>query len=935
MQQRLALLHWRNVMKTLRSLKLLQRPSVWLVCASGVTGAWAQNTPQTGTTYPPVQVTDSPLEFRQFERVEITGSSIIRKEQTLALPVQVITRDDIQRSGANSMEEVLHKLPIMSMVVNSAAMTTTIGGYTTASLRGLPAGTLLLLNGKRLASYGRQSVFGADRPSVDINTVPLSAIEKIEILSDGASSLYGSDAIAGVINIITRTEQKGVEIMVEKSGSTQGGGQGHQVSLHAGKGSLQKDGYSLRMTAELFHRDALQGGQRPQYAQGRYVVARDGQQYAIDGGRLTSYTTPGVFFDPGDAATGAPRKVFSLLHQDGQCPTGYVPMLGQPSCQYNAYPDLTIYPQQDSRKLLLSGQKWLGDGATAYAEVLHSQLIDSEMAALAWPREMYSLGSSPDSVGHPEAIQAGLDPARTLFLWSPSPVSGMKRAVEQNNWRVATGLKGVWGDWDYSAQLYKAQAQVTRKVEVVDFVGQAWASGPVLSDPNMLKPLTPENPLTATLNGLRNEWATWDKGTTQTTVGHVRASRPLMEIEGKDVMLGTGLEWRREGAEFEHVSSLQSQPNFKAKRDIQAAYLELELPVTPQWDVTASTRWDRYSDLGTTHNSKLASRYDFSNGWSARASWGTGFRAPSLAQMQDVSELYVVGRTTYNNECRPSMLTVADKLSTQNGRPVSCTNSPLTIYGTGNPDLKPELSEQKSLGFAYRPTRNFSVTADWWSIDMRDVIATMSNTAVYADPIKHEQFYLMQSNGTLAMRLPNFNIGQREKSGVDFDVRWRAPTDIGQWNLFAQGTYNIKSKDQAEPGQAFVSDLARYSRGTGTITPRLRMRWIAGLTTASWSFHGVLNYTSGYADQERSGVNLVTSQSTPLTGFTVPSFTTLDLHAAYQINSAVRVKATIGNVLERQAPQAFTQTAVQVFGANTREHALWGRTFNVALTARF
>jgi iron complex outermembrane receptor protein len=921
-------------MRSKKSLFQLQRTLGVVVCGGSCAFVGAQSTEQSVSTYPPVQVVDKALEYRQFEKVEITGSSIIRKEQTLTLPVQVITRDDIRRSGASNMADVLQNLPIMSMVVNSAAMATTIGGYTTASMRSLPAGTLLLLNGKRLAAYGRQTVFGVDRPSVDINTVPISAIEKIEILSDGASSLYGSDAIAGVINIITRSEQKGFEITAEKWSTTQGGGQGHQLMLNAGKGNLKKDGYSLRITAELLHRDPLQSSDRPQYAQGRYMVERDGQAYAIDGARVTSYTTPGVFFQPANATTGTPRKVFSLLHQDGQCPSGYVPMLGQPSCQYNTYSALTIYPQHESRKLLLSGEKWLGEGTTAYAEILHSQLKDSEMAAQGWRQLVYTIGASPTSVGYQEALSAGLDPAKTQFLWSPTMLQGLKRAYEQNNWRVATGLKGEWGGWDYNAQLYKAQAQVFRSLEFTDFVGQGLVSGRVLTDPNMLKPLTADNPLTATLNGLRNVWQPWDEGTTRTTVGHLRASRPLMEIQGKDVMLGTGLEWRRETTDYRYISNTESQPSFQAARDIRAAYLELQLPVTPQWDVTASTRSDRYSDVGTTNNSKLASRFDFENGWSARASWGTGFRAPSLAQMQDISKLYAVGATAYLNECKPDMRSLVANLSASNGRTVTCDKSALPIYGNGNPNLKPELSEQKSLGFAYRPTRNFSVTADWWSIDMRDVISTLSDTAVYADPLKYAQFYVVQNN-TLAMRLPNYNIGQRQKTGIDFDVRWRAPTDMGQWNLFIQGTYNLKSKDQSEPGQNFVSDLARYNNITDSITPRLRMRWIAGLTTATWSLHGVLNHTSGYADQDRSGVNVATLQSTPLTGFDVPSFTTLDVNASYQISTAVSLRATIGNVMNRQAPQAFTSTAGQVFGFNTRDHSLWGRTLSLALTAKF
>ena len=225
----------------------------------GTTQAQTTPEPAIGKEYPTVTVQDKPLEYRQFEKVEITGSSIIRKEQTLALPVQVITRDDIRRSGSNHIADVLHSVPGMSMVVNSAAMGSSIGGYTTASLRSLPAGTLLLLNGKRLSTYGRQTMVDVERPSVDINTIPLSAIEKIEILSDGASSLYGSDAIAGVINIITRSELKGMEIMAEKSASAQGGGSGEQVTLNAGTGNLRRDGFSLRLTAELQHRAALCG----------------------------------------------------------------------------------------------------------------------------------------------------------------------------------------------------------------------------------------------------------------------------------------------------------------------------------------------------------------------------------------------------------------------------------------------------------------------------------------------------------------------------------------------------------------------------------------------------------------------------------------------------------------------------------------------------
>lgn len=886
-------------------------------------------------TYPSVDIKEAPLEYRQFDKVEITGSSIVRKEQTQALPVQVLTREDIRRAGMSSLVEVLHTHPAMSMVVNTSSIGTTIGGYNAASLKGLPAGTLVLLNGKRLSSYGRQSIYGDDRPGVELQTVPLSAIEKIEILSDGASSLYGTDAIAGVINIITRTEQKGVEITAEKFASHQGGGAGHQLAFNAGFGQLKSDGYSIRLTAELSHRDALNASDRPQYAKGRYLVERDGQTYAINGGRISSYTTPGTFFVPQNASSEQSQKVVNALYQNGHCPQGYVPMLGQSSCQYNAYGYTTLYPQQEARRLMVSAERLLSGGSTLYGEALYSEIEDDDFKAQAWRSVGFVIGKSADSVGYQEALQAGLDPSKTQFLWSPNPLDGLKRAISQRNWRLASGLKGEWNDWDYHANVYVSQANVSRRLEVTDFVGQGWVTGKTLTDPNMLRPLTSDNPLTAKLNSLRGIWTPWDQGQTQTTVGNVKASRSIMELDGKDVLLGTGLEWRRESSDYVYLTNTLQQPSFQAQRDIKAGYLELQIPVTRQWDAIASTRRDDYSDMGSTQNSKLASRYDFENGWSARGSWGTGFRAPTVAQLKYLDQLYLYGATTNINECTAQMLQVAASLKTSSGEAAKCVKSAISIYGTGNPDLKPESSQQRSLGLAYRPTRNFSASADWWAIRMTDVISTLSDAAVYADPLKYAQYYTVDANGAVAMKLPNYNIGQREKSGIDFDVRWRQPTDWGQLNLLVQGTYNLVSRDKSTPDQPFVSDLGRYNKITDTITPRMRMRWIAGLTRQNWSLHGVMNYTSGYTEADRTGIDVDTLKSQTLTGFKVPGFRTFDLNATYALTAMTTLRASIGNVFNTYAPQSFTVTTPQVFGVNTRDHNLWGRTFNLAITARF
>jgi iron complex outermembrane receptor protein len=890
----------------------------------------AQVAPEAQKTFPPIQIVSSPLDYRQFDKVEITGSSILRKEQTQALPVHVFTRDDIRRSGLTSLLDVLFSLPTMSMVVSSSAMGTTIGGYNATSIRSMPGQTLVLLNGLRLAPYGRQTVIGVDRPGVEIQTIPLSAVDRIEILSDGASSLYGSEAMAGVINIITRTDQKGLEIAVEKKGSTQGGGAGHQITLNGGWGRLNSDGFSIRLSAELDHQDSLQGPDRPQYSQGRYTVERDGQNYVIDGGRVSPYTTPGTFYTPANAATGQSAQYFNTLYQNGQCPSGYLPMPGQRACSNAAYQTLTIYPQQNSRKLFVAGEMKLDGGGKAYAEALFVQLNMGDFSAQNWRQVAYSIGKTPDSVGYQEAMNAGMDPAKTQFLWSPTDLTGLKREYIQKNWRVTSGVKGEWREWDYHINAYWTQSNVERWIEFTDFVSNGLVSGKTLTDPNMLNRLTPDNPLTGFLSGMRNQYNPWDSGRIDYKVANLRASRALMEIDGKDVLLGTGFEWRRESTDFRYQTNSESQPSFQAQRDVKAGYLELQIPVTHRWDVIASGRLDDYNDVGQTSNAKLASRLDFGKGWSARGSIGTGFRAPPLGQMQKLDKLYLAGNTGFNNDCSKALLQVLASLNSS-----TCLNEIMNVYGNGNPDLKPELSTQKTLGISFRPSGNFYFTADWWEINLRDRISSLEPAIIFSDPVTYSQYIFIGPDKKPALFTPNYNIGRSVKSGIDFDMRWRKPTDWGQWNMLIQGAYNLNSKDQFGPGKPFVSDLGRHNRATDTITPRLRMRWIAGVSNAAWSLHGTMNYISGYAEADRTGVNVVSGQSQLLTGFRVPAFKTFDLSATFTPSPAVTLRATLGNIFNAQTPQSFTTTSPSVFGFNTRDHSLWGRTFSLGLSAKF
>ena len=203
-------------------MKTLKKPVVAVLCKTGLAACVVAAPPDV-----PAQQT--------LERVEITGSSVRRIDAESALPVQVIKRQTIERSGYTSTVDLLKNLPaLMGGSAESGSVGLESFGFAGASIHNIgETRTLVLLNGRRLAPFGGQSLTGSNN-AIDLNSIPISAIERIELLSDGASALYGSDAIAGVINIITRTEQKGLEIVAEKLGTSQGGGQGHH---HRGRGA--------------------------------------------------------------------------------------------------------------------------------------------------------------------------------------------------------------------------------------------------------------------------------------------------------------------------------------------------------------------------------------------------------------------------------------------------------------------------------------------------------------------------------------------------------------------------------------------------------------------------------------------------------------------------------------------------------------------------
>jgi iron complex outermembrane receptor protein len=191
-----------------------------------------------------ITISDKAPEYRQFDRVEITGSSVINPRSREALPVRVIDRKEIERMGVQSVPELIQGLSSMHSFTEAGGTNISgQGGYRSAAIHGYEAGTLILINGRRAPSFAKQRP-QVDRTAVDLSMVPLRAIDRVEILTDGASSIYGSDAIAGVVNLITLKQVPGLSLSAEKL-STPGTGDGHSAGISWGRGKLDLDGYAV------------------------------------------------------------------------------------------------------------------------------------------------------------------------------------------------------------------------------------------------------------------------------------------------------------------------------------------------------------------------------------------------------------------------------------------------------------------------------------------------------------------------------------------------------------------------------------------------------------------------------------------------------------------------------------------------------------------
>ena len=849
--------------------------AVLALCAGGFVAGVAAQQQTSGGNDQPVPPADQTQSLR---RVEVTGSRIKRIDTETPSPVSVITREQIERSGALSVSEVLKRAPAANAgSFDENAVASFTPGAASASLRGLgPQATLVLINGRRVAPFGFAS--GGQTTFVDINQIPIDVVERIEILLDGASAIYGSDAIGGVINVILRHDYNGFQLSGSAGQSTHGDGFEKDGSITYGHGSLASDGYNFFVNYQ--HID-----QQPVLASAREATkTADYRQFGLPDYR-SSYAYPGNLYTTGGAFIGplAPCKP----NTDPTAATN-----GRCAYQYTQYADDVAKSKRDS--VTAAGTLDLSRGFQLFADgtIGRTQFVQQSPSYSSSTYQQTGTLATPYIIlpaDHPQNTTGAPIELRYRFADYPfltNAVSDTQRAVVgiRNNdlygWDVESGLL-----YSHSHTTIKTTGIIDDQVlvnEVLQPDGTASPSfifgNPSANNPGLMARLYPT---------LR------DVGTTSTESIDVRGTRDIYQLPAGPLGLAVGAEVRHEKYSSQpdplkaagDISVFGSSES-EGARTISAGYGEFSVPVFKNFEASLAARVDHYSDFGTTTNPKLGFKWKVAPMLALRGTYATGFRAPAITELsQSPSSGF------YSNIIDPKLCPTYDQAN-----PNCNVSLPATF--TSNPHLQPEKSKNFSAGLIFEPLDNLSIAFDAFKIHQRDTITNIDPNYLLQHESQYPGLVIRNPDGTLnSLNLTYSNLGDVQIWGYDIDVKGSQNLgEIGKLGVVLSYDHEPSYKVANVPGAALVQYAGTHDQ------PKNRMRLGFSFDRGPWSSSLTFSYTGSYALEGSPDVACPFAGASNEYLCTVKSYLTTDLFVGYKGFKNLELGLTVKNLDNRQAP---------------------------------
>ncbi len=883
------------------------------------------------------------------QRVEITGSSIKRIAVEGALPITVIKREDIEKSGLTSAADLIQSLPSMQgFVTASKSVNGGGGGATTASLHSIgDAYTLVLLNGRRLAPYNTGT-------TVNLNSIPLSIVERIEVLTDGASAIYGADAIAGVVNFILKKNSSEGDISFNATLPQEKGGKSGTFSAAKGFGDIDKDRFNVQFAFSAEKQKELLAEQRefsktgfiPFEYQGRNVTTWFSSSNSIPGTViLTDRTGNGdgdAFYSPDFLKTGkcGPRSVIRAG-----------------VCRFDFSSTVQNIPESSRISLFGTGRFKLADAATLFAEVGVSDYKTSPRFAPPAQPGIFMTQALVNKHVTPYLAQLGVPAGSFYPVGDPSfqgpsinlrvyDAGGREDEYRTKTQHLVLGSEGNFGSVDYNAYVTHSENKATDTL----------VSGYLSSNKfNALVASGAFDPLAA---GIGTSAAVLAPavlkqlfGTTKSSIdiASFKASMPLWAMSGGDASIGLGLDGGRQRYTDDPSAIAMGQnslqPNFTdtpiggssgalpvdSSRRTVGAFAELVVPVLKGFEIAGAIRRDSFTAVtneknfdatgkligGATQGKsaadttyKLSARYQPVPELLLRGSIGTGFKAPTLLDI--TRTLQAFGNTGFH-DCPPGLAadlrrfctTVSSEYNLRTG------GNP----GTGASGLSPETSDQWTIGFRIEPNRSLSFGVDMWSVKLKNRIDVVPEDVAFSNGITYGSLFSVlpdpvTGKPTLTFNQSPTNLGKARYRGLDFDAT--STLNVGVGKLTSRGTLTYVIQSQYE-----VAGLPGYQTSLGGIGPdtQVTFRWLANLSLSleTGAFTNTLNFSfkPGYQDaaattSSGSEIRVVNANGSiggrVAVDRRVSSYHFVDWQGKYNFNKGLSLTVGVKNLFDRSPP---------------------------------
>jgi iron complex outermembrane receptor protein len=886
---------------------------------------FAQTPPPADTTgaAPPQDQQANPQQAQQLQTITVTGSAIPRIDVETPSPVTVITAAQIERSGLKTVSDVVRAISADNSGSIPTAFTAGFAaGSAGVALRGLTVNsTLVLVDGRRSTNYPLAD--DGQRTFVDLNTIPVNAIDRIDVLKDGASSLYGADAIAGVVNIILKQDYKGLEGTAEIGTSQHGGGTTRRATLLFGGGDLEKNGWNAYGSIEAQKDDRIWARDRDYPYNTTDLSPGGGSNFnwgqpGFNTGSIWGMVQPAVPGVPGPGGQQTGTAVDGALWQPLRpCGAGSMLVTNElgSGCEQNQIADyIDLAPKQERAGVYGRLTVKVGDNSEAY--VSGSYYHNKVEAAGTPPQIRAGTPVNTRSIVLPATLPDGSDNPNNPFPGQPAlityafgDIKGGGKTVNDNA-RVVGGIHGLWGEWNYDSALVLNHSSLD--VNNYGFLNYAALISAVNNGTyNFIDPSQNSPELLAQLAPVLHKRSTTDL---QSLDFHL--SRLLTDLPGGSLGLATGIDLRREKQSDPDLNpGLSAQglgvAHTFGKRTVKGVYLEVDAPFLESLEVDVSGRYDRYSDFGSNFSPKAGFKWKPIESLAIRGTWSKGFRAPSFAENgSSESE----GFATYN---------LPDDYVAAHGSDAYTRPYGLAYDTIGNPDIRPEKSKSWTFGVLWQPSEQFSASVDYYDIKKTGVIGQFDpqavldayfagqplppGSAIIPDVPDPEHPTLLPK--PVVVQAPYVNQNALQTKGVDLDLignfdfggnlKLRSEltaTRIFEWNLTLQdGTV-----------QRFVGTHGVYAVSSGAGTPRDRATWSNSFTFGPATVTGTLYYTSGISmESPDAGEGCI---STDDNGDPYPpschvgAWTQFDLTGNYDFNDHFSVYASVLNAFDRRPP---------------------------------